>query len=68
MKPSPDDSTEHANATRASSLVGRHSVSPDVDTYVPPRLLVYGVVRDLTASGGRVGKHDKAVKHSRTGF
>jgi len=68
MKPSSHDPTKHANPKPARSTVGRHAARPDAGTYVPPRLLVYGVVRDLTASGGRVGKNDKAVRHSRTGF
>ena len=68
MKPSTHDPTEHVNAADERSPVGRHAVSPHAGTYVPPRLLVYGVVRDLTASGGRIGKNDKAVRHSRTGF
>jgi hypothetical protein len=40
----------------------------DRDGYAAPHLQVYGVVENLTSSGGRIGKNDKAVKHSRTGF
>lgn len=36
--------------------------------YAAPRLIVYGTVGRLTAAGGRKGRNDKAVKHSRTGF
>ena len=68
MKPSTHDPTQHANAADLRAPADRHAVSRHAGTYVPPRLLVYGVVRDLTASGGRIGKNDKAVRHSRTGF
>ncbi len=78
MKFSSRDSTEQPNAPRERRRSKRATGSPPAaspsggpppaDAYAPPRLLVYGVVRDLTASGGRFGKHDKAVKHSRTGF
>jgi hypothetical protein len=52
-------------APRPGDLPSANAVA---DGYAPPRLLVYGTIRTLTATGGRVGKNDKAVKHSRTGF
>ncbi|MGH7668926.1 MAG: hypothetical protein ACRENQ_05475 [Gemmatimonadaceae bacterium] len=52
----------------ASALGARQSANSEGEAYAPPSLLVYGVVRDLTSSGGRKGKKDKAVKHSKTGF
>lgn len=58
--------SEGPAATRASAR--RAPVTPEASGYAPPRLLVYGMVRDLTSSGGRIGKNDKAVRHSRTGF
>ena len=46
----------------------QEQVRREADTYAPPRLYVYGMVRDLTASGGRIGKNDRTIRRTRTGF
>lgn len=81
MESSTDDSTRQANATPerepgAPPIEGpvveapgaRRAANSEGPAYAPPSLVVYGMVGDLTSSGGRKGKNDKAVKHSKTGF
>ena len=46
----------------------QEQVRLEADAYAPPRLRVYGMVQDLTSSGGRIGKNDRTIKRTRTGF
>ena len=54
--------------TRRSEATSGERSRAAPGAYAAPRLIVYGTVGGLTAAGGRKGKNDKAVKHSRTGF